>query len=116
MTVLEYCEANNIDLSSFAKQGKSIVSSEDESVVYAIEELLDAGYSQAVIASALRLSANFVSKISIGKHHEISFATGKLLDTGKIKALARAGWTPTAISYDVGCDLNQVLEVLNKQV
>ena len=112
MTALEYCEENNIDLSSFAKVGKSVVSSDDETVIYAIEELHNAGYSYTAIASCLKLQTTFIAKVLAGDYKKTTFSTGRVLDVGKIKALHKAGWKPMAISYDVGCDLSQVLEVL----
>lgn len=112
MKCIEYCQDNNIDISMFATEGQSIVSTEDERVVYAIEELLSAGFTHAAISADLHLSASFIASISKGAHHDKVITTGKILDVGKIKALHRAGWNPVAISYDVGCSLEQVQKVL----
>ena len=111
VNVRQYCNENLIDISMFATEGDSNVSTEDSLVVDAIQQLLDADFTYAAIASALRVSTRFVSVIKSGEYLTKPARTGRTVDTGKIGALRRAGWSDIAIAGDMNLPLRIIESV-----
>lgn len=108
LDVIKYCEDNSIDISMFSAENRSDIYTTDSRVVYAIQQLLDAGFSYSVIASALLISPRFIAAIKSGEYLTKPVKAVRVLDTGKISALRKAGWTDDAIAKDMNLPLSVV--------